>query len=133
MRKVEMDENFGRLMELLEAHRRFHQRVGCPGRPECLVCAEEEWFELHNREDKPCTEEFFKSIGWINHKSSYCSTWCLPVSRIEATFYFEPGVYYQFSVGHMIFPIKTEGQVRTLLKLIGHIPSEVKTDGSKSD
>lgn len=33
-----------RLTIILDAHRRFHGKVGCPGRPECYVCAEEEWF-----------------------------------------------------------------------------------------
>ena len=27
--------------DLLNAHRRFHAKAGCPGRPECYVCAEE--------------------------------------------------------------------------------------------
>lgn len=30
--------------EVLTAHRRFHHKAGCPGRPECYVCAAEEWF-----------------------------------------------------------------------------------------
>jgi len=29
--------------ELIAAHARFHRHAGCPGRPECYVCAEEEW------------------------------------------------------------------------------------------
>ena len=32
-----------RTQEVLAAHRRFHGKVGCPGRPECYVCAEEEF------------------------------------------------------------------------------------------
>lgn len=36
-----------RLLELLNKHRHYHSKVGCPGRPECSVCAEEEWFQLH--------------------------------------------------------------------------------------
>lgn len=38
----------GRLEEVLAAHRRFHGKAGCPGRPECYVCAEEEWLELQS-------------------------------------------------------------------------------------
>src|SRR5580658_7186217 len=34
-----------RLVIILDAHRRFHGKFGCPGRPECYVCAEEEWFD----------------------------------------------------------------------------------------
>ena len=30
-----------KVRELLNAHRRFHAKVGCPGRPECYVCAQE--------------------------------------------------------------------------------------------
>lgn len=30
-----------RLHALLEAHRRFHEKSGCPGLPECYVCHEE--------------------------------------------------------------------------------------------
>lgn len=44
-----------RLREVLEAHNRFHSKVGCPGRPECPVCAELEWLDDHsavtNRKD----------------------------------------------------------------------------------
>ena len=35
------------MQEVLESHRRFHGKAGCPGRPECYVCAEEEWAENH--------------------------------------------------------------------------------------
>jgi hypothetical protein len=33
-----------RMEEVLASHRRFHGTVGCPGRPECYVCAEEEFW-----------------------------------------------------------------------------------------
>ena len=33
---------------VIAAHRRFHDKAGCPGRPDCYVCAEEEWFETHD-------------------------------------------------------------------------------------
>ena len=29
------------ISEVLEAHRRFHAKVGCPGLPECYVCVAE--------------------------------------------------------------------------------------------
>lgn len=32
------------LLDVLEAHRRFHKAAACPGRPECYVCASEEWW-----------------------------------------------------------------------------------------
>ncbi len=32
-----------RTQEVLAAHRRWHSKAGCPGRPECYVCAEEEF------------------------------------------------------------------------------------------
>lgn len=44
-----------RLNELLAAHRRFHDKAICPGRPECYVCAEEEWFETHEH-SRPCQD-----------------------------------------------------------------------------
>ncbi len=31
------------LEELISVHRRSHEKVGCPGRPECYVCAKEEF------------------------------------------------------------------------------------------
>lgn len=30
------------LTVVLDAHRRFHSKVGCPGLPECLACAAEQ-------------------------------------------------------------------------------------------
>jgi len=41
-----------RLLDVLETHRRYHAKVGCPGRPECSVCAEEEW-AIDNWENTP--------------------------------------------------------------------------------
>lgn len=34
------------LYNILQKHRRFHDKVGCPGKPECVVCVGEERFSF---------------------------------------------------------------------------------------
>jgi len=41
------------LVEVVDAHRRFHSKVGCPGRPECPVCAAE---DARDDQDFPATD-----------------------------------------------------------------------------
>lgn len=48
---ADLRSKLDRMREVIAAHRRFHSKAGCPGRPECYVCAEEEWMELHERQE----------------------------------------------------------------------------------
>lgn len=41
------------LYEVLEAHRRFHGKVGCAGLPECYVCVAENKFSTTRNDDNP--------------------------------------------------------------------------------
>lgn len=43
------EEEMHRLEDIVNAHRRFHNKVGCPGRPECYVCAEEEMVKVSEK------------------------------------------------------------------------------------
>ena len=41
------------LAAVLDAHRRFHSKVGCPGLPECFVCAAEQAMDDYSFPAKP--------------------------------------------------------------------------------
>jgi hypothetical protein len=104
------------LIPVLEAHRRYHHKIGCPGRPECPVCAEEEFYQDHHSPEidpTPITEEWLKSIGFSDDRAG-CPTFSAlhiqPDSRVP-----------QYACIRS-FPIpipKTRGDVMTLLRLLG--------------
>ena len=58
-----------RKQELLDAHRNWHETVGCPGRPECPVCAAEEWFETYKDSCPTCEHGVMEG------------DWCEPCNR----------------------------------------------------